>query len=257
MSNFDTIPWVPSEENEPGSGTRKHILRELSKWNGHTWGDNRKMQTKHRKKSWVERTTISDQTWISYDLTETDFANVIFQDTVFSKCIFSKSKFSHIRLFGCSFFECQFDHVNLKDAPFGGASGLYRQCRFTKCDFRGQDFTSPRFEECQFDNCKLKKISFNDATFSQCQFIGKLEDVTFNGIYRRQPSRFPTLENVDFSEASFGEFVTFDNDCDLTTCIPPKGTTFASLLYAIYRDDPTTLSTGSEDRILLTRKRRK
>ena len=215
-----------------------------------------KMENKYRGKSWDQDITFRDETWHAYDLSETDFLNVVFKNVVFKECLFSKSKLTYVGFYGCSFFDCDFDRVNLRDAPFGASSGLFHTCRFFKCDLRGQDFASPRFEQCLFDSCKLKQISFNDSTFSQCKFIGKLEDVSFNGIYRRQPSRYLPLDCVDFSDASFGEFVNFYNSCDLTTCIPPKGTSFDSLLYNIYRDDATVRSTGSSDKIVLTRHRK-
>lgn len=214
------------------------------------------MERMFRNKSWDQQITFSDQSWKAYDLTETDFANVRFSNVVFDKCLFSKSKLRHIRLFSCSFTDCDFDRVDLRDFAFGASTGLFQNCRFSKCDLRGQDFASPRFELCLFDNCKLKKISFNDSTFSQCKFVGKLEDVSFNGIYRRQPTTYQPLDHVDFSEASFGEFVSFHNHCDLSTCIPPQGASFDSLLYNLYRDDPSVRSTGSEDKIVLTRQLR-
>ncbi len=54
------------------------------------------------------------------------------------------------------------------------------------------------------------------------------------------------------TEAILGEFVTFEN-CDLANSIPPTGFEFSELLDSIYADDPTTLSTGSRDRIVLRR----
>lgn len=136
--------------------------------------------------------------------------------------------------------------------PIGAQGGLFSACQFKKCNFLGQHFHSPRFEDCVFDNCKLRRMSCNDASFLNCKFIGRLDDVTFNGIYHPTPSHYTPLEKVDFSEATFGEFVSFDA-CDLSTCIPPKDHTFDELLYQIYSNDPSVLTTGSSDRIILTR----
>jgi hypothetical protein len=115
-------------------------------------------------------------------------------------------------------------------------------------------FASPHFDGCVFDRCKLRRVNFNDASFSHCKFIGKLLDTTFNGMYHEKPTGFPPLDHVDFSEAEFGEFVSFEN-CDLSTCIPLAGKTFEELLYQIESDDPSVMSTGSADRIVLTRRR--
>ena len=163
------------------------------------------MNTSLRKKSWDEQITFKNETWDGFDLTETDFENVVLRDMVFKNCLFSKSKFIPHRLFGGSFLECRFEGVDLSDLRIGASSGLYRQCSFKKCDFRGQNFAAHRFEECVFDNSKLKRISFNDATFSHCKFIGVLHDVTFNGIYHRHPSKEKALDSVDFFFFFFGE----------------------------------------------------
>jgi fluoroquinolone resistance protein len=101
-----------------------------------------------------------------------------------------------------------------------------------------------------FDRCKIKNVNFNDASFKRTQFIGKLEDTTFNGMYHKRSTGHVPVDEVDFSMATLGDFVTFEK-CDLSNSVPPLGTTFAELLYQIYLDDPTTLTTGSADRIVM------
>lgn len=110
----------------------------------------------------------------------------------------------------------------------------------------------PHFARCTFNRCKLKGVSFNDASFSRTRFIGKLADCTFSGLYHEASTGHLPIDRVDFSEAILGEFVTFEN-CDLANSIPPTGFEFSELLDSIYADDPTTLSTGSRDRIVLRR----
>ena len=137
--------------------------------------------------------------------------------------------------------------------PIGAEGGLFEDCLFQRCDFRGQYFWYPFFKNCIFDKCKLKKIDFNDASFYNCKFVGKLEDVTFNGMYHKKETGLKPLENVDFSEAIFGEYVGFEN-CELSTCIPPKGEIFEKLLYAADLNDLGYLSTGSKDRYVLPKR---
>lgn len=123
---------------------------------------------------------------------------------------------------------------------------MFGSCSFKKCDFRGQYFWYPHFNRCIFEKCKLKKIDFNDASFHDCKFIGKLEDVIFNGMYHKKETGFKPLNHVNFSEAVLGEYVGFEN-CDLSTCIPPIGKTFEELLYVVDLNSTGHLSTDSKD----------
>jgi hypothetical protein len=59
-----------------------------------------------------------------------------------------------------------------------------------------------------------------------------MADVFFHGNYSSditEGSKPNPMYEVDFSEATFGQYVVF-NDCDLSTCTPPSGSTFDSLL---------------------------
>jgi hypothetical protein len=104
-----------------------------------------------------------------------------------------------------------------------------------------------------FKKCKLNHISFNASSLLNCKFIGSLNDVTFNGLYDTNKSECKSIEAVDFSEAKLGDFVTFI-DCDLSSCVPPKGSSFSQLLYNIDSNDARVLSTGSKDRIVVREK---
>lgn len=211
------------------------------------------MDEKYKGRKWDKLTKFIDETWMNYDLTDTDFDNTFFKDTSFSNCNFIKSKLDQMGLFNASFMSCLFEKVSFKNVAVGAKGGLFEKTKFLRCDFAGKQFNYPHFKDCIFENCKLKTIDFNDSSFENCKFIGKLDDVSFNGIYHEIKTRHKILDQVDFSEAEFGEFVTF-YDCDFSTCIPPCGKTFDELLYQIYSNDPTVLSTGSRDRIVLTRK---
>ena len=156
-------------------------------------------------------------------------------------------------LWSSDFINCQFINANLRDMSIGAEGGCFKDCLFQKCDFRGQYFWFPHFYNCIFEKCKLKKIDLNDASFHHCKFIGKMEEITFNGMYHKTDTRIKPLDYVDFSDAIFGEFVSFE-DCDLSTCIPPKGTTFEYLLYVINLNDPKCLSTGSKDKYVIQKK---
>lgn len=208
------------------------------------------MNTKYVRYSWIEYTKYQNMMFEEYDFFETNFENAAFENVTFKNCKFDKSKTDHIGLWGCDFLDCVFTKVDLRNAPIGAEGSLIENCRFIKCDFRGQHLWSPIFKNCIFDKCKLRNINFNAAIFKDCKFIGKLEDVTFNGIY---DSSMNPLCNVDFSESVFGEFVGFEN-CDLSTCVPPSGKTFEDILYIVDLNNLKHLSTGTKDRYVIPKK---
>jgi uncharacterized protein YjbI with pentapeptide repeats len=203
--------------------------------------------------TWKERVKFENETFQDCDFTGTIFENASFKDVTFENCIFFKSNMNHIGLWRSRFFYCKFINVDLRNMPMGADGGLFESCLFQKCDFRGQYFWYPHFNKCIFENCKLKKIDFNDSSFHYCKFIGKIEDVTFNGMYHKKETGIKPLDYVDFSEAVFGEYVGFEN-CELSTCIPPQGNIFKEMLYIVDLNEPNHLSTGSKDRCVIPQK---
>lgn len=203
--------------------------------------------------SWKEYTKYENQQFENCDFTNAVFEKAAFKNVTFKDCLFFKCNVNHIGLWSSNFFNCKFIGVDLRNMPIGADGGLFEDCLFQRCDFRGQYFWYPLFRKCIFENSKLKKIDFNDASFHYCKFIGKLEDVTFNGIYHKKDTGLKPLDYVDFSEAILGDYVGFEN-CDLSTCIPPFGKTFEELLYIVDLNDIGHLSTGTKDRYVIPRK---
>lgn len=197
------------------------------------------------------KTKFSSRNFEKYDFSNTNFNSAIFENVFFKECIFNKTNLDGSKIFYESNFEsCTFTQVNLGNTTFASNSGTYKNCTFEKCKLLGKEFNHTIFVECTFSKCNLKRINFNGSKFINCTFIGKIESTCFNGIYDTNQSPNECLNSVDFSEATFGEFVTFHN-CNLSSCIPPKGRTFESMLYQIYPSKPHILSTGTEDRIIL------
>jgi uncharacterized protein YjbI with pentapeptide repeats len=211
------------------------------------------LKNKYIDKQWELKTRVSDQVFDGYDFSGTDFNCAIFENVNFTNCLFYKSNLSGSKLFFNSNFDnCQFLGINFSNTTFGSHKGLYFNCLFEKCQFRGKEFNFTNFSCCEFVKTKFKTVNFNGSRFYKCKFAGNFDDVSFNGIYNTNPIKEECLKDVDFSQAIFGEFVTFYN-CDLSTCIPPKDSSFENLLYNIYSNDSTALSTGSKDRIILER----
>lgn len=211
------------------------------------------MKTDYRGKNWPTGASEVGQHFEDFDFTDTNFELSSFEGCAFENCTFIDSKIFNMRISGCDFQNCLFDKVVFDAVAIGAGGGVYSQCLFRKCDFSRQSFRRPKFELCNFDHCKFKGTSFNDSTLIDCRFSRILTDVTFNGIYHDLPVNRNALVRVDFSEAKFKEFVSF-YDCDLSSCTPPKGHNFEDLLYQFFRNDPTVLSTGSKDRIVVDRR---
>ena len=207
----------------------------------------------YKEKSWSTFTKFSKQNFDDFDFSNTVFENTAFESCIFQDCLFFKSNFNHIGLWGCDFINCQFISADMRNIPIGVDGGILKNCSFQKCNFQGQHFEYPFFDNCIFDKCKLKNINFNDSSFRNCKFIGKLEDVTFNGIYNNRKRERTVLENVDFSETVFGDFVSFE-DCDLSSSIPPKTRNFEEMLYVVDLNNIKILSTGTKDRFVIQKK---
>ena len=95
----------------------------------------------------------------------------------------------------------------------------------------------------------MSKVDFKASFFVSCKFVGILSDVIFRGNDESDLYSNPQLNSmyhIDFREAIFGEYVDFE-DCDLSTCIPPKGKTFEELLFQS-EYYPNRLGTGSKNR---------
>ena len=208
------------------------------------------MEQEFRGHRWAAPTTFEHQSFVECDFSEADFDGVIFIRCTFKGCIFKKGNPGSLGIFGCDFDDCLFESFDFRRIAVGADGGDFTSCRFVRCNFTGRQFEYPHFDACTFDRCKLKNVNFNDASFRRTKFIGKIEDTTFNGLYHKQSTGHPILDEVDFSQAIFGDFVTFE-DCDLSNSIAPDGRRFEDLLYQIQSSAPKTLSTGSADRLVI------
>lgn len=191
------------------------------------------LNTEHRATKWVMKKKVENKIFKAFDFSDTLFNYPIFENVQFEDCLFNKSDIEDARIYGCSFINCHFIKIDFRTATLGAHKGIFKNCRFDNCDFRNASFYEPEFKNCTFNKCKLNKIDFKASSFESCKFIGKMSNVVFRGNDKSDLYQNPTpntMYNIDFSEATFGEFVDFE-DCDLSTCIPPKGTTFEELLF--------------------------
>lgn len=202
----------------------------------------------YKNKKWEMKKKIENKNFKTFDFSDTLFNYPIFKNIQFEDCLFNKSDITDARIYGCSFINCHFVKIDFRTATLGAHKGLFKNCCFDNCDFRNASFYEPEFKNCTFNKCKLNKIDFKASSFESCKFIGKISDVIFRGNDKSNLYPNPTpnaMYNIDFSDAIFGEYVDFE-DCDLSTCIPPKGTTFVELLTQS-KYYPNRLGTGSKN----------
>lgn len=205
-------------------------------WGGDWDSLNRRISTamdqSYRNTQWEFKSDIKNRIFEDVDFTQTDLNHPIFTEVVFKNCRFEKTNFEDARVYSCSFVDCTFRKIKWSTATIGAHGGIYRNCTFDQCNFRGASIYNPEFLGCTFLNCRWKGVDLFASYFDSCVFTGKLEDVTFRGFFKNDlyPDAKPNpMRNVDFSEAVFGQFVSFIG-CDLTTAIPPKGFSFDQLL---------------------------
>lgn len=197
------------------------------------------------------KTRFSNQNFVDYDFTKTNFNSAVFENTSFKNCLFESSDLNGSRIFYESNFEnCTFRNINLSNSTIGSHKGVYKNCIFENCEYKGKGFNFTKFIDCKFIKAKFTTIDFNGSQFCDCFFEGKFKDVTFNGIYDSNPDSKACLYNCDFSNSKFGNFVSFEN-CDLSSCIPPENTTFAEILYQVEASNAKLLSTGTPDRFVI------
>lgn len=190
------------------------------------------MNQENTNRKWEFKSEVKDYLFENVDFTLTDLNHPIFNNVIFKNCLFDKTNFEDARAYRCQFIDCIFREVKLSTATMGAHGGLYQNCEFDRCNFKRASFYNPECINCKFSKCQWRGVDLCASYFDNCKFIGKLEDVTFRGRHKSdlyENAKPNPMRNVDFSEAIFGQFVSFD-DCDLSTSIPPRGYSFDRLL---------------------------
>jgi len=196
---------------------------------------------------WEPKTQIRDTT-LEGDFSNTHFNEARFFNVVWRSCTFERTVVDGARAYPPSeFVDCTFRNVDFSHTTLLSNETRCVRCTFERCRFARTGFTKARFCACTFESSTFLRIDFNGTTFEDCRFASRFAEVTFNGIYDTNPDPTVCLQRVDFTGATFGDFVSFNN-CDLTSCTPPQGRTFTDLLYPFYSDDDRTRTTGSKGR---------
>lgn len=162
------------------------------------------------------------------DLTEADFDGARLERCQFDDVVFDRASLTAATEHGNQFTRCSFTGTNLNEAILGYRGSKFDSCIFRRAKFRKTLFVRSEFTKCTFDSCSLDGCDFNGSSFDECTFIGTLKGVWFRGSFALKSDcekygtpRLNTMRSVSFENAKLSG-VTFSDDCDLSTVIPPK-----------------------------------
>jgi fluoroquinolone resistance protein len=161
-----------------------------------------------------------------------DFAAAVFKRAWIENSAFTDSSFDNclLQMMGEKiniFDNCTFRSANLRRAVLGYNGSRFRQCQFVRADFIQAGFIRAEFDDCYFDSCTFSGVDFWASSFVKCEFRGDLRGVWFHGEYavpsyieQLANARRNKMERVSFEHARLLD-VTFSDQCDLSTVIPP------------------------------------
>lgn len=164
-------------------------------------------------------------------LHDIDFSHAIFYRTQWERCSFKNILFHscdliQTRFFGCDFDKISFSSSDFKDSILGGAMGSdfgsFTRTDFNECNLTQVFFHSPEISNCNFLNSRIKFVDFNGSRFTNCNFVGELNQVVFrkypaeNGVARENK-----MKNTSFINAILRDCI-FQSELDLTSCRFPS-----------------------------------
>lgn len=159
------------------------------------------------------------------DFTGSSFYDCWIEDCVFEGCHFEKTNFTEMTDHGNVFNNCDFIACKFNNAVLGSKGTKFINCRFNNCNFTRTLFIRGEFIDTVFINCKMKGIDFSASSFENCSFEGELNDCWFRGGFSSQIEikefgipKVNEMKNVSFEKSEL-HYLTFSNDCDLSTVI--------------------------------------
>lgn len=184
---------------------------------------------------------ISGYTFENVDFSYSNLAYAHIEKTKIRSCLFEDTDLSYIQMDGVQIFDSIFLRSKFLDSYTRYSSerkddGIIKGTSFTECDFKKFHMIAIKVENCLFKDCRFSETML-EARFSECQFIGKMEDTWFRGypwratkglslldrlfMTKRDPKKRNRMINVDLSQAEF-KGVFFQEGIDLATCIFPR-----------------------------------
>jgi len=132
----------------------------------------------------VEPNRVENVEWRNVDFKSSVFDELRFRGSSITNCTFVKCKLRYCRAWATQFVENKFYSCSFFDSMLGGIMdgrrNQFDKTSFVNCDFRRSMYMSAEFVSCRFCDCRLDKVNFGGSTFVDCEFIGSLNEVTFN-----------------------------------------------------------------------------
>jgi uncharacterized protein YjbI with pentapeptide repeats len=174
------------------------------------------------------QTTVKSARFDSVDISYGNLARRLIQNSTFIDVFFLKTNLESVSVHST--------RTNMNSAGIGYSGTHYKNCLFRKINFSRTSFGRPEFDDCKFEDCRFNNADLFGSSFERCSFVGKVHDAWFHGHYPSVPgkpfvyddsvkqfgeARPNKMTNVDFSSAELS-WVTFSDDCDLSTCRIPQ-----------------------------------
>jgi uncharacterized protein YjbI with pentapeptide repeats len=177
-----------------------------------------------QKRSGISK--VQGQKWENIDFTDAELGSMQFHDCELANCVFKGSNCSGWKAWRSNFRNCRFERTDLREAALGPVANNRRNyfagVEFVEADMRNSYWTSAELVNCVFRNAKLVKMEFGGSVFTDCAFIGKLDEVLFYDLAFDEKNLTPNeMVRMDFRQAQF-RFVEFRR-LNLETVLFPAG----------------------------------
>jgi hypothetical protein len=111
------------------------------------------------------------------NFTHSSWANVWLEDSTFISCDFTRADLQGLKDHGNRFDRCTFRYSLFGHAALGYQGTQFVDCTFERARFRGAAFARAVFTRCKFVDCGLIGIDFLASRFTNCTFVGELNEV--------------------------------------------------------------------------------
>ena len=174
-----------------------------------------------------DRTELRKVLFQDADLSAAQFDKAWIERCTFKNIRADETRWNNVAEHGSTFMDCTFSRANFRDAIMGYKGSQFDRCKFTDASLQRTQFIRPEFNDCIFKDCRYQNTDFNASSFERCEFSGEVRSVWFRGGFALPSlreefgtSRPNKMLNVSFAHATLID-VTFSNNCDLSTIIPP------------------------------------
>ncbi len=171
---------------------------------------------------------ISGATFASPDLSSCRLDDVSIRNCRFDGGKSHKGRFARFVDDGNVWRDFSFVSCDFSQGSFGYGGSIFYDCTFDRCKLMEVSGFRAKFVRCRFERCKWGGVDWKACRFSDCDFIGRVEDSWFRGRFGTKHEErsygkatgSPIL-GVDWSLAELRN-VFFSHGVDLSTVVLPK-----------------------------------